>query len=166
MIKPINGMLLVKEIERGDEEHIDAEDVSRGRGDGREHVGELLHDVVRERDQRPVRREGLGIADEEAARLLADPLRDVRVAGGAYEVADAVERAAAGATLLHRLLGPFVDQGKREAQVGGDLLGARPLGRKKGGRVKTTDDLTAGAGSGDGRLEKVELQQSMKGKRP
>ena len=41
-----------------------------------------------------------------------------------------------------------------------------PLQRKKGGRVRTTDDLTAGAGSGDGRLEKIELQQSMKGKRP
>ena len=41
-----------------------------------------------------------------------------------------------------------------------------PRAFKKGGRVKSTDDLTAGAGSGDGRLEKIELQQSMKGKRP
>lgn len=34
------------------------------------------------------------------------------------------------------------------------------LGRKKGGRIRSTDDLTAGAGSGEGRLQKTELQEN------
>lgn len=36
--------------------------------------------------------------------------------------------------------------------------GGLPLPRKKGGRVSSTDDLDAGAGSGEGRLQKIELQ--------
>lgn len=35
-----------------------------------------------------------------------------------------------------------------------------PLGRKRGGRIRDALDLTAGAGSGEGRLEKIELQES------
>jgi hypothetical protein len=34
-----------------------------------------------------------------------------------------------------------------------------PLMRKKGGRVRSTEDLTAGAASGEGRLEKTELTE-------
>ena len=34
-----------------------------------------------------------------------------------------------------------------------------PLMRKKGGRVRSTEDLTAGAASGEGRLEKTELAE-------
>ena len=35
-----------------------------------------------------------------------------------------------------------------------------PMGRKRGGRIRDASDLTAGAGSGDGRLEKIELQNA------
>jgi len=38
--------------------------------------------------------------------------------------------------------------------------GGMPLGRKRGGRIRDTSDLTAGAGSGEGRLEKIELQEA------
>ena len=38
--------------------------------------------------------------------------------------------------------------------------GGLPLGRKRGGRIRDASDLTAGAGSGDGRLEKIELQNA------
>jgi hypothetical protein len=38
--------------------------------------------------------------------------------------------------------------------------GGMPLGRKRGGRIRDASDLTAGAGSGEGRLEKIELQES------
>ena len=35
-----------------------------------------------------------------------------------------------------------------------------PMGRKKGGRITSTEDLTAGAGSGEGRLQKTELAEN------
>ena len=38
--------------------------------------------------------------------------------------------------------------------------GGMPLPRKRGGRIRDTSDLTAGAGSGEGRLEKIELQEA------
>lgn len=38
--------------------------------------------------------------------------------------------------------------------------GGLPLGRKRGGRIRDASDLTAGAGSGEGRLEKIELQEA------
>lgn len=42
--------------------------------------------------------------------------------------------------------------------------GPMPVPRKRGGRISSPADLTAGAMSGDGRLQKVELQKSVKGK--
>lgn len=38
--------------------------------------------------------------------------------------------------------------------------GGMPLPRKRGGRIRNASDLTAGAGSGEGRLEKIELQEA------
>lgn len=38
--------------------------------------------------------------------------------------------------------------------------GGMPLPRKRGGRIHDASDLTAGAGSGEGRLEKIELQEA------
>jgi len=43
---------------------------------------------------------------------------------------------------------------------GGMPPGMPPLGRKRGGRIRDASDLTAGAGSGEGRLEKIELQEA------
>jgi hypothetical protein len=46
--------------------------------------------------------------------------------------------------------------------MGGPMGGfgqPNPLMRKKGGRVRSTEDLTAGAASGEGRLEKTELAE-------
>jgi len=38
--------------------------------------------------------------------------------------------------------------------------GGLPMGRKRGGRIRDASDLTAGAGSGPGRQEKIELQNA------
>lgn len=38
--------------------------------------------------------------------------------------------------------------------------GGLPMGRKRGGRIRDASDLTAGAGSGEGRQEKIELQNA------
>ena len=43
--------------------------------------------------------------------------------------------------------------------------GGIPLGRKRGGRIRDASDLTAGAGSGEGRLQKEELEKSKAGRR-
>lgn len=43
---------------------------------------------------------------------------------------------------------------------GGMPPGGMPMGRKRGGRIRDASDLTAGAGSGEGRQEKIELQNA------
>lgn len=48
---------------------------------------------------------------------------------------------------------------------GGLPPGVMPMMRKRGGRITSTDDLTAGALSGEGRLQKVELQKAVKGRK-
>ena len=119
-----------------------------GDGDDVEQVGEFLHNLVRGGNQ--IMRVGNvpGILNEEPAGALANPLDEPVVAGAVKQGFDAVKRVARAATGLpgrlvrHRLgvggsfrtkasgvgrrLGPFVNHGKRQAEIGGDLFG-RPF---------------------------------------
>jgi hypothetical protein len=67
----------------------------------------------------------LRIKDEKATSALANPLDEPVVAGALQERLNAVERiAGAAARRVIRRLGPFVNHGKRQAEVGGDLFGS------------------------------------------
>ena len=102
--------------------------VGGGGGDDGEQIGKFLHDLVgRGHEVDRVRPGRLRVADEEAARPLANPMDNPRVVGAADERLDAVERigrAAAGAVVR---FGPLVDHGERKTQLRGDLFGAALL---------------------------------------
>ena len=65
-----------------------------------------------------------GILNEEPAGALANPLDEPVVAGAGQQGFDAVERVAgAAARGVVRRFGPFINHGKGQADVGGDLFG-------------------------------------------
>lgn len=66
----------------------------------------------------------LGVEDEKAAGALANPLDEPVVGGALQQSLDAVERVAGAAArgVVWRF-GPFVNHGKRQAEVSGDLFG-------------------------------------------
>ena len=98
--------------------------VGGGGGDDGEEVGEFLDDLVGGRDEEMRMRRVLGVDDEKAAGALANPLDVPVVAGAGQQRLDAVERVAgAAARGVVRRFGPFVNHGKRQAEVGGDLFG-------------------------------------------
>ena len=100
--------------------------VSDGAGNDSEEVGEFLDDFVGGGDEKlgmiVVR---LGVLDKETIGAMANPLDDARIGAAFNQGLDAVE-GIGGAAAVRRLgrLGPFVNHGKRQAQLGGDLLGA------------------------------------------
>src|SRR5258706_4657162 len=74
---------------------------------------------------RGMRRIGFWVENEEPAGALANPLNQAPVIGAAQQGLDAVERIGAAAAGRHiRGFGPFVNHGKRKAEIGGHLLGA------------------------------------------
>ncbi len=98
--------------------------IGGGGGDDVQQVGEFLHNLVGGRNQIMRVRGVFGVEDEKAARTLADPL-DQPVIGGAgeqgFNAVERIARAAAGGVV--RRFGPFIDHGKRQAEIGGDLFG-------------------------------------------
>jgi hypothetical protein len=101
--------------------------VEGGLGDFAEEFGELLDDFVGGGDDfEAIGAEAFGIADEEAAGFLAEPLDEVEFTGEFGEFVDAIEGVAAAAAFsFFGGLGPFVDEGEGEAELCGDLFGAR-----------------------------------------
>ena len=99
--------------------------VRRSHGDDGEQVSKFLDDLVGGRDEIfRVRLVGLGIQDEETTGAFADPLHEATVVGAAYQLLDAIQRIDRAAAVAIVRLGPFVDHGEREVEVGGNLLRA------------------------------------------
>lgn len=100
--------------------------VGDGGGDDSKEVGEFLDNFVGGGDQKfGMGIVGLRIFNEETAGALANPLDETRVAAATLKGVNAIE-GIDGATASGCVgrLGPFVDHGEREAQLGGNLLGA------------------------------------------
>jgi hypothetical protein len=96
-----------------------------GGGDDGEEIGEFLDDLVRGWDEKM----GVGplggwILDKESAGAFADPLDQAFVLGGIDECFDPVEGVGGAAAVAIAGLGPFIDHGEGEVEVGGDLLDA------------------------------------------
>jgi hypothetical protein len=99
--------------------------VVSGHGDDVEQVGEFLDDLIGGWNQEMRMRRVLRIKDEKAAGALANPLDEPVVPGALEQRLDAVEGiAGAAAGGVVRRFGPFVNHGKRQAEVGGDLFGS------------------------------------------
>ena len=97
--------------------------VESGVADGGEEVGELLDDFLGGgHDLEAFATVAGGIFDEDAAAFEAEPLEDVIFLGEFVELEDAVQgiRGAAAGFVIG--LGPFVDEGKRDAEFGGDFF--------------------------------------------
>ena len=98
--------------------------VGGGGGDDGEKVGEFLDDLIGGRNQKMWMGGVFGVEDEKAAGALANPLNKPLVAGAFQQRLNAVERiAGAAAGGVVRRFSPFVNHGKRQAEVGGDLFG-------------------------------------------
>src|SRR5215204_5718759 len=71
---------------------------------------------------------GFRIQDEEATSPLAKPLDQAPVIGAPQQGVNAIERVGAAAAGRHiRRFGPLINHRKREAKIGGDLLGTALL---------------------------------------
>ena len=103
--------------------------VGRGAGDDRQKVGELLNHSIGGRNQVfRVRVVGLGIADEEPAGPLAQPVDEPQVPGALHQLIHAIQRIVRSRRgLWVRLFGPFVNQRQRQPHIAGDLLGTGGL---------------------------------------
>lgn len=103
--------------------------IGGGGGDDRQQIGKLLDDLVGGWDEViRMRVMPLGVADEEPARALANPLHDAGIIRAANQSVDAIQwvDGAAARPFLGRF-GPLVDHGEGQAQLRRDLLGAALL---------------------------------------
>jgi len=98
--------------------------IGGGGGDDVEQVGEFLDDLIGGRNQKMRMRRMLRVLNEKTPGTLANPLDEPVVAGALEQRFNAVERiAGAAARGVVRRLGPFINHGKGQAEVGGDLFG-------------------------------------------
>ena len=97
--------------------------IRRGGGDDLEQVGEFLDDLVGGGNEEMGMRCVLGIIDKKATGTLAEPLDEAMILGALKEGLDSVERVFHSGAAFAGRLGPFVDHGGGEFQVGGNLLG-------------------------------------------
>jgi len=136
--------------------------IGGGGGDDMEQVGKFLDDLVGGGNQEMRMRRVLRVLNEEPAGALANPLDEPVVAGAGQQRFDAVERvagAAAGGVI--RRFGPFINHGKGQAKVGGDLFGGlfvEDLAQQFVGMHGQTMEKRGGVGKREAQLEfKVQL---------
>ena len=98
--------------------------IGGGGGDDVQEVGEFLDDLVGGGNQVMRMRRILRVDDEKTACALANPLDEPVITGAGEQSLDAVERVAgAAARGVIRRFSPFINHGKRQAELGGDLFG-------------------------------------------
>lgn len=90
----------------------------------------------------------LWIQDKKPAGALADPLHKAWVTGAPKEGFDAIQWIGRAAAVAFVWLGPFIDHGKRQTEVGGHLFGAgllkyfpQKLVRMHGGTMWNTENI-------------------------